>query len=99
MHISFIRHVCLNLKDTYAQCKSTLGLTCSKSTMKKIFLENAIENCMTKRRPFLTEKHAARRLAWCKARRGYSVEERDMVARSDECSVERGRGKRDEWLF
>ena len=47
----------------------------------------------------MTEAHAAKRLAWCLAHRGWRVEEWGLIAWSDECSVERGRGKRAEWVF
>ena len=40
-----------------------------------------------------------KRLAWCLKWRGLTVEEWGMVAWSDECSVEWGWGKRDEWVF
>ena len=52
-----------------------------------------------KRRPHLTEKHVAARLAWCKERADWTGEEWGTVMWSDECSVERGSGKDTEWCF
>jgi len=94
-----IRHVRLNPKDTYKQVKEACQLSFSNSTIKRILKAHGIGNWRAKRRPLLTEEHAAKRLAWCLARRHWSVEEWGMVCWSDECSCERGRGKRSEWVF
>jgi hypothetical protein len=47
----------------------------------------------------LTEANAAKRLAWCLEHRYWTKEEWGLYMWSDECSVERGRGKRAEWVF
>jgi hypothetical protein len=47
----------------------------------------------------LTEAHAAARLAWCLRHRYMTYEEWGLFLWSDECSVERGRGKNQEWCF
>lgn len=74
-------------------------MSCGASTIKKILKEHGIGNWRVKRRPFLTEVNAAKRLAWCLARRHWLEEDWALVVWSDECSVERGRGKQDEWVF
>jgi transposase len=94
-----LRHVRLNPKDTYAKIKIACGLACSKSTLRKILKEHGITNWRAKRRPFLTEKNAAARLKWCLERQHWLAEDWALVVWSDECSVERGRGQRDEWVF
>jgi hypothetical protein len=94
-----LRHVRNNPKDAYKQVLDGCGLTFSKSTLKKILKKHGIANWRAKRRPFLTPAHAAKRLAWCLRHRHRRDEEWGMVAWSDECSVERGRGKRAEWVF
>jgi hypothetical protein len=94
-----LRHVRLFPKDTYAQVIKACGLGCRKSTVKKILAKYGIANWRAKKRPLLTEEHAAKRLAWCLAHRDWNAEDWGMVVWSDECSVERGRGKRDEWVF
>ena len=94
-----LRHVRLNPKHTYAEVKIACGLACSKSTIRKVSKEHGIINWKAKRRPFLTEKNAAARLAWCLERLHWAAEDWALVVWSDECSVERGRGKRDEWVF
>jgi hypothetical protein len=67
--------------------------------IKKILKQYGICNWRAKKRPELTEVHAASRLAWCLAHRGWTAEEWELVCWSDECSVERGWGKRTEWVF
>ena len=58
-----------------------------------------IKNWIAKKRPFLTEEHAKIRLAWAKARVDWTKEEWSKYIWSDECSAERGKGKRREWVF
>ena len=94
-----LRHVRSNPKDTYAQVITACSLGCKKNTVKKILKEHGIQNWKAKRRPFLTQKHADQRYAWCLRNQHRNPEEWGMVMWSDECSVERGRGKRDEWVF
>ncbi|PVH70134.1 hypothetical protein DL98DRAFT_350611, partial [Cadophora sp. DSE1049] len=71
----------------------------SITTIKRILKNRGITNWHAKRRSLLTEAHAAKQLAWCLAHRRWTIEEWGLVAWSDECSVERGRGKRQEWVF
>lgn len=94
-----LRHVRRFPKDTYKEVIVACQVTCKKSTIKKILKAHGIKNWKCKRRHFLTQKNANKRLAWALAHRGWSVEEWGMIMWSDECSVERGRGKRDEWCF
>jgi transposase len=94
-----LRHVRLNPKDTYLQLISACDLTIKKTTIKSILTRHGITNWRARRRPFLTEANAAKRLAWCLKHRGYTTEAWGLYMWSDECSVERGRGKRDEWVF
>jgi hypothetical protein len=94
-----LRHVRLNPKDTYEQTITSCGLSCSPRTVYTILKNHGISNWRAKKRPELLEVHAAKRLAWCIAHKGWSVEEWGLVVWSDECSVERGRGKRPEWVF
>ena len=94
-----LRHVRRFPKDTYAQVIEACSLSCKKNTVKKILKEHGIKNWKCKKRPYLTQKNANKRLAWCLAHRGRTIEEWGMIMWSDECSVERGRGKRAEWCF
>lgn len=94
-----VRHCRLFPKDTYADVIRACNVSCKKTTIKKILKEHGMANWRAKRRPELTEAHALKRLAWCLAHRGWNWEEWGMVVWSDECSVERGRGKQSEWVF
>jgi len=58
-----LRHVRLNPKDTYKQVIIACGLKCKTSTVKKILKKHGIANWKCKKRPFLTEAHAVKRLA------------------------------------
>ena len=94
-----VRHVQLNPKDSYAQVKRACDMSFSHQTIKKILVEHGIVNWRARRRPLLTEENAAIRLAWCLKYRYMNEEEWRLFMWSDECSVERGKGKRDEWVF
>ena len=96
---NLLRHVRLNPKDTYKQVIIACGLDCKTTTVKKILKQHGIANWRCKQRPELTEAHALKRLAWCLVRRGWTAEGWGLICWSDECSVERGRGKRTEWCF
>lgn len=52
-----------------------------------------------KKRPRLIEDHAKARLAWCIERKDWTIEDWKRVIFSDECSVERGAGKRPRWVW
>jgi hypothetical protein len=64
-----LRHVGLNPKDTYKQVIIACGLSYKTSIVKKILKKHRILNWKCKKRPFLTEAHAAKRLTWCLAHR------------------------------
>nr|POE60622.1 transposable element tcb2 transposase [Quercus suber] len=83
-------------KLTYKQLKQATGLEFSTSTFKRILKENGITNWRCKRRPHLTQAHATARLNWALLN-----QQTDWLQWlfSDECSVEKGVGKRVEWAF
>jgi hypothetical protein len=84
---------------TYQGIKEQLGLTVSNVTIRKVLQEQGISNWRKKRRPALTEAHARARLKWAREHQDWSVEKWAKVIWSDECSVERGKGKQTEWVF
>ena len=65
--VNDIRHILRFIraepKATYDEVKSAYGLTCSTTTIKRILSSNGITNWRAKRRPELSPKHAATRLA------------------------------------
>lgn len=72
---NLLRHVRLNPKDTYKQIITACGLGCKTTTVKKILKQHGIANWRAKRRPFLTEANAAKRLTWCLERRHWTAED------------------------
>ena len=60
-----IRHVRLYPKCTYADVRRACAITLCDNTLRAILNDYGIANWRAKKRPFLTEKHAAARLAWC----------------------------------
>jgi hypothetical protein len=71
----FFRHVRLYPKDIYVAVKHTCNFWYSTITIKRILKQHDITNWRAKHRPFLIEKHAAQRLAWCLRNRYLSREE------------------------
>jgi hypothetical protein len=96
---ALLRFVRLWPKATYKQVIDACGLKCKTTTVKKILKKHGITNWRAKKRPELTEDNALKRLAWCLVWRGLTAEEWGLIIWSDGCSVERGRGKRQEWVF
>jgi hypothetical protein len=94
-----IRHVRLYPKCTYADVRRACAITLCDNTLRAILKDYGIANWRAKKRPFLTEKHAAIRLAWCLEREHWTVDDWVKYMWSDECSVERGRGKAITWVF
>jgi hypothetical protein len=60
---NILRFVRTDPKATYAQVKKAVRLKCSTTTIKRILRENGILNWRAKRRPFLSDKAARKRLA------------------------------------
>ena len=64
-----LRHVRKFPKETYKQVIYTCKVSCKKNTIKKILKEHSIKNWKCKRRLFLTQKNANKRLTWALAYR------------------------------
>jgi hypothetical protein len=94
-----LQYIRLNPKDIYEQVITACGLRYRPTTVKTILRKYGISNWRVKRRPELIEAYTTARLAWCLAYRGWTAEEWGLVVWSDEYSMERGRGKRGEWVF
>ncbi|TEY26914.1 hypothetical protein BOTCAL_1163g00010 [Botryotinia calthae] len=74
-----LRYIRLSPKATYKQVIQEVGLDCSVTTIKRILTKYGIANWRCKKRPELTPAHAAKRLEWCLAHRGLTVEEWRLV--------------------
>jgi DDE superfamily endonuclease/Transposase len=94
-----LRNLRLFAKSTFNNRRQETGLQMSNSTIKRLAQKNGLHHWRAKKRPELTEEHAAERLLWCKCRAHWGVEEWKKYMWSDECSAERGRGKLIEWVF
>ena len=79
--------------------RKACAITLCNTTLKTILSKHSISNWRAKRRPELTEEVAAKRLAWCLVRKDWTVDEWVKYMWSDECSAERGAGKRGTWVF
>ena len=86
-------------KDTYAELKEGTGVTCSHTTIARVLKSHGILNWRAAKRPHLTKHAVQKRYEWCKLRKGWTDEEWGLVMWSDECSIERGAGKKNEWRF
>ena len=78
----------------YNKLKRDLKLPYSRSTIYRIIRDSGLKNWLIKKRPFLTDEVAAKRLAWCQLRADWTLEQWRTVIWSDKCSVERGSGKK-----
>ena len=94
-----LRNLRLFPKSTFDDRREESGVEMSNSTIKRLARKHGLHHWRAKKRPELTEEHAAERLLWCKCRAHWGVEEWKIYMWSDECSAERGRGKLIEWVF
>jgi transposase len=76
-----------------------LGTLYSKNTIKRVLHRHHISNWIAKKRPLLSIEIARKRLSWAQAHQAWTSENWRDVIFSDECSVERGKGQRRQWVF
>lgn len=81
---------------TYKSINSQLKQPLSRDLLRRIRQDAGLVNWRAKKRLALTQAHAKDRLAWCKTHVDTDWPKRLF---SDECSVEKGRGKREAWAF
>jgi transposase len=86
-------------KMTYAQRREHVGVKMSNSYIYNLAKSKGMVHWRAKKRPELTEAHAASRLLWCKCRRHWKTERWREYMWSDECSVERGKGGEIVWVW
>ena len=94
-----LRIVRRDLKIQYKTLMEKVGVTCSHDTIYRLLKEKGIINWLAKKRPLLTLEVVDKRYAWALRHEGWTWEDWAKVIWSDECSVERGSGKRREWVF
>ena len=86
-------------KLTYQELKIATGVTISHRTIYRILMNAGITKWMAKKRPKLRPVDAALRLKWALKHQDWTYSRWSNIIWSDECSVERGSGKRREWCF
>ena len=93
---SLLRHARISPLLDYEELKREAGFTMSTSTVKRILEEHGILNWRAKKRPHLTQREATLRLAFAQS---HINTDWSRVLFSDECSVEKGRGRKQRWAF
>ena len=93
---SVLRYARNNPIFTYRELIRESGFTKSTSTCKRILEEHGIINWRAKKRPHLTQTQATLRLNFA---RSHINTDWSRVLFSDECSVEKGKGKKQRWAF
>jgi hypothetical protein len=94
-----VRHLRKYPKSSFQQRREDTGLKMSNTTIKRLAHDNNVQHWRAKKRPELSEKNAAERLLWCRCRAHWTIECWGKYMWSDECSVERGKGKLIQWVF
>jgi transposase len=70
-----LRNLRLHPKSTFDDRRTESGVDMSNSTIKRPARKHGLHHWRAKKRPELTEEHAAARLLWCKCRAHWGVEE------------------------
>ena len=94
-----IRIARLQSKISYRELIEKADVECHRKIVYRLLKEYDLINWLTKKRSLLTPEVAAKRYAWCWNRRDWTYDEWKLFIFSDECSVERGTGKRRQWMF
>ena len=79
-------------KASIAKIRKHMGVKISNGTITRILDAVEIWHWRYKKRLYLTEEVAVRRLAWRLARKNWTIEDFRKYIFSDECSAERGVG-------
>lgn len=85
---------------TYDRLRKETGTNFANSTFWRFFKHKGIAHWLSKRRPQLSDDHARQRLRFARNHIHITaVEWRRQYIFSDECSVEKGSGKKRLWSF
>ena len=97
LHRRLLREVRANPKIRYRDLRLNLGLdgkTVSKATLYRILKKEGIVNWLAKKRPLITPEVAAKHFQFAKDHEHWGSDEWKIFLWSDEYSVERGSGKK-----
>ena len=95
---NIVRFVPINPKSTYEDIHRNLHIYLSHDTFSRILDSAGIKNWRAKQRPTLRPEHVQTRYAWAKVHSNWKTEW-ELIIFSDECSVERRKGKQRKWVF
>ena len=96
---TLLRLIRIDPKITYEDLIEKSGVQCSQKTVYRLLREAGITNWRMKRCPLLRLEDVKARYQWAKLHKDWTKEMWSRVIWSDECSVERGSGKKREWVF
>jgi len=71
----------------------------SRRTVQRRLQEYHIQKWLARKRPLLKQIHVNARYAWAKEHLHWTVEDWYKVIFSDECTIEKGSGKKPDWVF
>lgn len=94
-----LRVVKKNPDVTYDKIRTETGISISNTLLHLILRSFHMDHWIKKKRTLLDEDSAKARLEWCLAHKDWTYDQWEKVIFSDECSLERGSGKRQEWVW
>jgi hypothetical protein len=83
-------------KWTYQQVVEETGVPIGRTAFRALLQKHYISQWIAKKRPHLLEQHCRERLAFCVTNRNRDW---SRFIFSDECSVEKGKGKKRSWVW
>ncbi|KAF4222390.1 hypothetical protein CNMCM5878_005672 [Aspergillus fumigatiaffinis] len=84
---------------SYKDIREKTGVSVSDTTIRRCLKKSGYGHWRAKKRPQLTKEAAKLRLEWAKARENWGVEEFQRIIWSDECSIQLGKGKGQQWVW
>jgi transposase len=94
-----IRFINLNPFASYKRIRRELYIRASDQTIRRCLHQYGVRKWIAKKRPLITERTARLRYRWAKVHLNWPIEKWGKIMFSDECSVERGSGKRRSWVW
>ena len=87
----FVSESWTNRTKSWARIKAELHLEASTTTIRRAMRKHGYRRCVACRRPFISKKQAAKRLAFALKYRWWGTAEWKKVLWSDECTFETGK--------